>query len=153
MGLIGHERDKAGDEALRRGLHAQWLERQDDDAVAQLMEGVRSGFRRKRAGDLLDEDVRSCASRAEALLVACWWMQGAVLPYACHGMNVAALKHYPGFKRSRDPPGESVRCCACCAEACGRKKNLMRCCLALCQPRGSAARKCNGLCCIVHAMT
>ncbi len=59
-GLIGHERDKAEDEVLRRDLHAQWLERQDDDAVAQLMEGVRSGFRRKRVGDFLDEDVRSC---------------------------------------------------------------------------------------------
>ena len=99
-GLIGHERDKAGDEALRRDLHAQWLERQDDDAVAQLMEGVRSGFRHKRAGDLLDEDVRSYASCAEALLTARWWMQGSVSPDAYHVMNVTAFECYHGCERS-----------------------------------------------------
>ena len=57
-GLIGHQGDRAGDEVLRRRLHAEWLEKQDQDAVAQLMDGVRNGFRRKRAGDLLAEDVR-----------------------------------------------------------------------------------------------
>ncbi len=58
--LIGQERDKAGDERQRAKLHQQWLEQQDAQQVAQLLEGVRNGFRRKRAGDLLDENVSTC---------------------------------------------------------------------------------------------
>lgn len=55
--LIGQEKDRKGDEVRRAKLHQQWLEQQDALQVAQLMQGVRNGFRRKRAGDLLDEDV------------------------------------------------------------------------------------------------
>lgn len=55
--LIGQEKDKKGDEGRRAKLHQQWLEQQDAQQVAQLMQGVRNGFRRKRAGDFLDEDV------------------------------------------------------------------------------------------------
>lgn len=55
--LIGQEKEKKGDEARRARLHQQWLEQQDAQQVAQLMQGVRNGFRRKRAGDLLVEDV------------------------------------------------------------------------------------------------
>ena len=55
--LIGHGKDRAGDESKRAKLHQQWLEQQDDRQVARLLEGVRNGFRRKRAGNLLDEDV------------------------------------------------------------------------------------------------
>lgn len=57
--LIGHEQDKAGDEKLRARLHQEWLQQQDAHQVEQLMNGVRNGFRRKRPGDLLDENVRS----------------------------------------------------------------------------------------------
>lgn len=57
--MIGQEKDRKGDEARRAKLHQQWLEQQDAQQVAQLMQGVRNGFRRKRAGDLLDEDVSS----------------------------------------------------------------------------------------------
>lgn len=55
--MIGQGKDRAGDESRRARLHQQWLEQQDAQQVAQLMAGVRNGFRRKRAGDLLDEDV------------------------------------------------------------------------------------------------
>lgn len=55
--LIGQEKDRKGDEARRAKLHQQWLQHQDAQQVAQLLQGVRNGFRRKRAGDLLDEDV------------------------------------------------------------------------------------------------
>lgn len=55
--LIGQEKENKGDEARRARLHQQWLEQQDAQQVAQLLQGVRNGFRRKRAGDLLDEDV------------------------------------------------------------------------------------------------
>lgn len=57
--LIGQERDRKGDEALRAKLHQEWLEQQDAQQVAQVMQGVRNGFRRKRAGHLLDHDVSS----------------------------------------------------------------------------------------------
>lgn len=57
--LIGQEKDKAGDEAKRAKLHQQWLEKQDEQELANLMDGVRNGFRRKRAGDLLLDDVRA----------------------------------------------------------------------------------------------
>ena len=56
--LIGHEKDKAGDEGKRAKLHQQWLEKQDEQELAKLMDGVRNGFRRKRAGDLLLDDVQ-----------------------------------------------------------------------------------------------
>lgn len=55
--LIGQEKERAGDESRRAKVHQQWLEQQDARQVAQLMAGLRNGFRRKRAGDLLDEDV------------------------------------------------------------------------------------------------
>lgn len=55
--LIGQEKERKGDEARRAKLHQQWLEQQDEQQVAQLLQGVRNGFRRKRAGDLLDDDV------------------------------------------------------------------------------------------------
>ena len=55
--LIGQEKERAGDESRRAKVHQQWLEQQDEQQVAQLMAGLRNGFRRKRAGDLLDEDV------------------------------------------------------------------------------------------------
>ncbi|KAA6429962.1 MAG: hypothetical protein FRX49_00394 [Trebouxia sp. A1-2] len=55
--LIGQEKDRAGDESRRAKVHQQWLEQQDAQQVAHLMAGLRNGFRRKRAGDLLDEDV------------------------------------------------------------------------------------------------
>ena len=55
--LIGQEKESKGDEARRAKLHKQWLEQQDEQQVAQLLQGVRSGFRHKRAGDVLDEDV------------------------------------------------------------------------------------------------
>ena len=57
--LIGQEKERAGDESRRAKVHQQWLEQQDAQQVAHLMAGLRNGFRRKRAGDLLDEDVSS----------------------------------------------------------------------------------------------
>ena len=66
--LIGQEKDKAGDEAKRAKLHQQWLEKQDEQELAKLMDGVRNGFRRKRAGDLLLDDVRALTHR---LLLCC----------------------------------------------------------------------------------
>ena len=65
--MIGQEKDRKGDEARRAKLHQQWLEQQDAQQVAQLMEGVKNGFRRKRAGDLLDEDV-SPPENSQAIL-------------------------------------------------------------------------------------
>jgi len=55
--LIGQEKERAGDESRRAKVHQQWLEQQDAQQVAHLMAGLRNSFRRKRAGDLLDEDV------------------------------------------------------------------------------------------------
>ena len=58
--LIGQEKERAGDESRQAKMHQQWLEQQDAQQVAHLMAGLRNGFRRKRAGDLLDEDVSTC---------------------------------------------------------------------------------------------
>lgn len=72
--LIGQEKDKAGDEGRRAKLHQQWLEKQDEQELAKLMDGVRNGFRRKRAGDLLLDDVRSPAP-----FLSCFAMQMLLL--------------------------------------------------------------------------
>lgn len=63
--LIGHGQDKAGDERRRLEMHQQWLEQQDQQHLAKLMDSVRNGFRRKRAGDILLDEVRTSAF--------CWW--------------------------------------------------------------------------------
>jgi hypothetical protein len=55
--LIGQEKERVGDESRRAKVHQQWLEQQDAQQVAHLMAGLTNGFRRKRAGDLLHEDV------------------------------------------------------------------------------------------------
>ncbi|DBA81996.1 TPA: hypothetical protein ACH3X1_007699 [Trebouxia sp. C0004] len=77
--LIGQEKERAGDESRRAKVHQQWLEQQDAQQVAHLMAGLRNGFRRKRAGDLLDEDVgtdhdtrkrRACRDGDEESLVS-----------------------------------------------------------------------------------
>ena len=75
--LIGQEKDKAGDEAKRAKLHQQWLEKQDEQELAKLMDGVRHGFRRKRAGDLLLDDV--CA----LLTVFCCFCAAFVARTSC----------------------------------------------------------------------
>ena len=54
--LIGHERERKGDERLRAEAHAQWLAQQDEADVKRLMDGMKSGFRQpKRPGFLLEE--------------------------------------------------------------------------------------------------
>ena len=57
--LIGHGKDKAGDERRRLEMHQQWLEQQDQQQLAKLVDGVRNGFRRKRAGDILLDEVHA----------------------------------------------------------------------------------------------
>ena len=54
--LIGHERERRGDERLRAAAHAQWLAQQDEVDVQRLMDGMKNGFRKpKRAAFLMDE--------------------------------------------------------------------------------------------------
>ena len=84
--LIGQEKERAGDESRRAKVHQQWLEQQDAQQVAQLMAGLRNGFRRKRAGDLLDEDV------------SIWHLQS---PTILH--RVTAVDHYCTHAHSKVP--------------------------------------------------
>ena len=53
--LIGHEKERRGDERLRAAAHAQWLAQQDEDEVKRLMDSMRNGFKKsKRPSALLD---------------------------------------------------------------------------------------------------
>ena len=60
--LIGHEKERKGDEKRRRALHAEWLAQQDEQQVQQLMDGVRNGFRRRKGPAFLQDDVRTLSS-------------------------------------------------------------------------------------------
>lgn len=54
-GLIGHERERRGDERLRAAAHAEWLAQQDEADVQRLMDGMKNGFRQpKRPAFFLD---------------------------------------------------------------------------------------------------
>ena len=55
--LIGAEQEGRKDEKRRAALHAQWLARQDEAAVEQLLHGVKNGFRRRRHA--LDDEARA----------------------------------------------------------------------------------------------
>lgn len=54
--LIGHEKERKGDERRRAEAHAQWLAQQDEADVKRLMDGMKNGFRQpRRPGFLLEE--------------------------------------------------------------------------------------------------
>ena len=54
--LIGHERDRKGDERLRAEAHAQWLAQQDERDVQRMMEGMRNGFRKPKGPSFLQDE-------------------------------------------------------------------------------------------------
>ena len=62
--LIGKAKETGKDVKLRRLLHQQWEQQQDDKELAQVMAGLKNGFRRKRAGFLGDDDVSGAAAGA-----------------------------------------------------------------------------------------
>jgi hypothetical protein len=42
---------------MRARVHAEWVAKQEEQQVKDLMEGLKNGFRRKRRAGLLDDDV------------------------------------------------------------------------------------------------
>lgn len=58
-GLIGHEKDRKGDEKRRRALHAEWLAEKEEQQVQEILQGVRHGFRRRKGPAFLQDDVSS----------------------------------------------------------------------------------------------
>ncbi len=54
--LIGHERERKGDERKRAEAHAQWLAQRDEQDVQQLMEGMRNGFRKPKGPSFLQDE-------------------------------------------------------------------------------------------------
>jgi len=57
--LIGAGAERRGDEKRRAALHASWAAERDEQAVKDLLEGVRGGFRKRRRGGALDDAVRA----------------------------------------------------------------------------------------------
>eukprot|EP00798_Chlamydomonas_sp_ICE-L_P017926 gene17926-24320_t len=55
-GLISNEREGAGDERGRLGMHQTWQEEQDLKDVKALLHGIKTGFRANKKGALDDDD-------------------------------------------------------------------------------------------------
>ena len=55
--LIGKGKETATDRKMRQLLHRQWADAQDDKELAQVMRGLKNGFRRRHGAGFLDDDV------------------------------------------------------------------------------------------------
>lgn len=56
--LIGAGTERRGDERKRAALHAEWAAGRDEDEIKELLEGVKGGFRKRRRGGALADEVR-----------------------------------------------------------------------------------------------
>lgn len=60
--LIGHEKDRKGDEQRRARLHAEWQVAEDERNLRRLMDGVQNGFRKPQGPSYLEGEVSSFLS-------------------------------------------------------------------------------------------